>query len=157
METVSLLKAGENPYFKDFGSGRNRWGDYSATCVDPVDDLTLWSIQEYASSPANDWGTWWGRLDSQILTTPTVSTTPSVTVTQTATSTPTVTETSTVTSTATVTLTVTGSPTVTATLTATPPFLTPTITAPDIPAVQPGGMVVLLLALGAALVLVNRR
>ena len=24
------FKAGEAPYFKDFGSGENRWGDYSA-------------------------------------------------------------------------------------------------------------------------------
>ena len=25
-----------------------RWGDYSATVVDPEDDTTFWTIQEYA-------------------------------------------------------------------------------------------------------------
>jgi len=65
MESVSLMKAGEAPYFKDFGQGRNRWGDYSATCVDPVDDSALWTIQEYAALPENTWGTWWGKLASR--------------------------------------------------------------------------------------------
>ena len=68
MQPVKLLKAGEDYYFKDFGSGRNRWGDYSATCVDPANDLKFWTIQEYAmpdvGSGANDdrWGTWWGEI-----------------------------------------------------------------------------------------------
>lgn len=54
---------GETPYYKTFGGDRNRWGDYSATCVDPEDDLNLWTIQEYAASPANKWCTWWAMLD----------------------------------------------------------------------------------------------
>ena len=68
MQGVKLLKAGEDYYFKDFGSGRNRWGDYSATCVDPANDIKFWTIQEYAmpdvGSGANDdrWGTWWGEI-----------------------------------------------------------------------------------------------
>ncbi|EEF62611.1 hypothetical protein [Pedosphaera parvula] len=41
----------------------NRWGDYSATCVDPLNDITMWTLQEYAASPANAWGTWWARVD----------------------------------------------------------------------------------------------
>src|SRR5262249_11455428 len=48
MQAVATLKAGEDTYRKTFGGGRNRWGDYSATCVDPSDDQTLWTIQEYA-------------------------------------------------------------------------------------------------------------
>src|SRR5207244_1953984 len=36
------------------GSGRNRWGDYSSTVVDPADDMTMWSFQEYCSA-ANTW------------------------------------------------------------------------------------------------------
>ncbi len=28
-----------------------RWGDYSYTCVDPDDDMTMWTIQEWCSSP----------------------------------------------------------------------------------------------------------
>ncbi len=62
LRSDTVLKAGETSYFKDFGSGRNRWGDYSATQVDPVNDIDLWTIQEYAASPANTWGTWWGKL-----------------------------------------------------------------------------------------------
>ena len=34
---------------------RNRWGDYSFTDVDPNDDQTIWTIQEYADTPANNW------------------------------------------------------------------------------------------------------
>ncbi len=68
--TDVVLKSGEGPYYKTFGFGANRWGDYSATTVDPVNDTDLWTIQEYAATPvgtgANDgdgrWGTWWGQI-----------------------------------------------------------------------------------------------
>ena len=62
------LKDGEGRYVKRRDGDRNRWGDYSATTVDPSDDLTLWTIQEYARIPAGHgdesgrWGTWWGRV-----------------------------------------------------------------------------------------------
>jgi len=58
---VQTLKKGEGSYFKDYGGGRNRWGDYSVTVVDPVDDLIFWTIQEYAL-PGNRWSTWWGEV-----------------------------------------------------------------------------------------------
>jgi Putative Ig domain len=61
MESEVILKAGEAPYFKDFGTGDNRWGDFTATVVDPVDDTAMWTIQEYAGQN-NMWGTWWGEL-----------------------------------------------------------------------------------------------
>ncbi|HEY3414232.1 MAG TPA: hypothetical protein VGM51_14425 [Armatimonadota bacterium] len=32
-----------------------RWGDYGYTCVDPNDDMTMWTVQEYASA-TNKWG-----------------------------------------------------------------------------------------------------
>ncbi len=57
----TVFKAGESPYFKDFGTGDNRWGDYSNVAVDPLNDLDLWTIQEYAGT-ANNWGTWWGSI-----------------------------------------------------------------------------------------------
>lgn len=56
-------KYGENTYFKDFGAGRNRWGDYSNTVVDPTNDSTFWTIQEYAGTGANSWATWWAEVD----------------------------------------------------------------------------------------------
>ena len=31
---------------------KNRWGDYSATVVDPTDDTKLWTLQEYAEEPS---------------------------------------------------------------------------------------------------------
>jgi hypothetical protein len=35
--------------------GRNRWGDYSFTGVDPNDDQTAWTFQEYADQTPNNW------------------------------------------------------------------------------------------------------
>ena len=68
--TDVVLKSGEGPYYKTFGAGANRWGDYSATVVDPVNDSDLWTIQEYAATPVGTgttdgdgrWGTWWGHI-----------------------------------------------------------------------------------------------
>ncbi|MBK8979454.1 MAG: hypothetical protein IPM29_26440 [Planctomycetes bacterium] len=56
-----LVKAGEGPWQRLDGSGRNRWGDYSHTTVDPVDDLGFWTIQEWAGT-GNQWRTWVTRL-----------------------------------------------------------------------------------------------
>lgn len=58
----TVLKAGEATYYKTFGGGVNRWGDYTNTVVDPVNDVDIWTIQEYAATPANRWGTWWGKI-----------------------------------------------------------------------------------------------
>jgi PASTA domain len=68
MRSAVTLKDGEGPYDKTSGGARNRWGDYSASQVDPSDDLSLWTVQEYARVPsgrgddAGRWGTWWGRV-----------------------------------------------------------------------------------------------
>ena len=56
------FKAGEGAYQRLDGIGRNRWGDYSLTSVDPVDDLTFWTVQEYARTSDN-WGTWIAELE----------------------------------------------------------------------------------------------
>jgi hypothetical protein len=67
-EPVASLKEGEAPYFKILGTGtQNRWGDFSATVVDPSDDTTFWTLQEYAQTPdpvsgESRWGTWWGKF-----------------------------------------------------------------------------------------------
>lgn len=44
-----LLKAGVSDYQILDGIGRNRWGDYSATVVDPSDPLSFWTFQEFVS------------------------------------------------------------------------------------------------------------
>jgi hypothetical protein len=69
MRAPVVLKSGQGAYVKTFGGSRNRWGDYSSTQVDPLDDRSLWTIQEYAGRPvgAGDgsgrWATWWGKVD----------------------------------------------------------------------------------------------
>ncbi|HZR28650.1 MAG TPA: hypothetical protein VFA71_07705, partial [Terriglobales bacterium] len=62
------LIAGSGPYVKFFGSTINKWGFYSNTVVDPINDTDLWTIQEFASTNVGStgdfgrWGTWWGKI-----------------------------------------------------------------------------------------------
>ena len=68
LQSTTLLKSGEAPYYKVYSGTSNRWGDYSATVVDPVNDTDFWTIQEYAAPLAGGgsntarWSTWWGRV-----------------------------------------------------------------------------------------------
>ncbi len=79
MRDPLIFKEGEDCYSKDFGSGRNRWGDYSHTVVDPTNDLDFWTIQEYAALQAppvvggslSKWGTWWANVSATPTPTPT--------------------------------------------------------------------------------------
>ncbi len=43
-------RAGAGTYVRLDGIGRNRWGDYSATVLDPDDPSTFWTFQEFVSS-----------------------------------------------------------------------------------------------------------
>ena len=55
-----VIKAGEGP----FVTQANRWGDYTSTVADP-DQLSFWTIQEYAAAPLGSdgrWSTWWAHL-----------------------------------------------------------------------------------------------
>jgi len=69
MQPESVLKPGESCYYKIFTGTRNRWGDYSATVMDPTDDLRMWTLQEYAATSVGNgvfddrWGTWWGMVN----------------------------------------------------------------------------------------------
>ena len=90
MAGPSVLKAGEGCYLKTFGGRVNRWGDYSASSIDPTDDLTFWTVQEYATipSPATScadnsgrWGTWWGMSAATTTTTSSTTSTSSTTTT----------------------------------------------------------------------------
>jgi hypothetical protein len=72
MRDPVIYKAGQDCYSKVKGSGRNRWGDFSHTVVDPTNDCSFWTIQEYAKAQApptvdgsnSKWGTWWARVDA---------------------------------------------------------------------------------------------
>jgi hypothetical protein len=100
MRDPVIFKEGEDYYSKSFSQpdpeqGRNRWGDFSNTVVDPSNDLDLWTIQEYAgmrtvadglrTTNASRWSTWWARVadvgSPPPLPTPTPSPTPTPTPT----------------------------------------------------------------------------
>jgi uncharacterized protein (TIGR03437 family) len=81
LEPDVLFQAGQSSYVATgTKSGSNRWGDFSRTWTDPVDDLTFWTIQEYAVVPSEgrsgQWGTWWTRVtapSSTVLQPPTLT------------------------------------------------------------------------------------
>ncbi len=62
MGATTTLQAGQGPYQILDGSNRNRWGDYSYTSLDPNDDMSIWTIQEFALTGPNRWGTWIAKL-----------------------------------------------------------------------------------------------
>ncbi len=70
MQDPVVYQDGLDYYEKDFGGGRYRWGDYSHTVIDPLDDASFWTIQEYAKLRAaptvggsdSKWGTWWAKV-----------------------------------------------------------------------------------------------
>ena len=55
-------------------TGSNRWGDFSRTWTDPLDDLTFWTIQEYPVVPCcgvnGQFATWWERIQAPSVTQP---------------------------------------------------------------------------------------
>ncbi|MES2775905.1 MAG: T9SS type A sorting domain-containing protein [Bacteroidota bacterium] len=67
MDNEVVFKQGLGSYYKDFGGGRNRYGDYAVGALDPVDG-SLWTLNHYAAartSTADDgsrWGTWWAQV-----------------------------------------------------------------------------------------------
>lgn len=63
MRPMHIYRHGQASYFQNFGGSQNRWGDYSNTCVDPVNNVDFWTIQESVpASPANYWDTWWANV-----------------------------------------------------------------------------------------------
>jgi MYXO-CTERM domain-containing protein len=51
-----LLKGGANTYDLKYTGTVNRWGDYSATTIDPNNPKEFWTVQEWASG-TNIWST----------------------------------------------------------------------------------------------------
>jgi hypothetical protein len=65
LRNPAVLKDGQASYYKTNGGTRNKWGDFSSTVVDSLNDSDFWTIQEYAATPSGGvdrWGTWWGRV-----------------------------------------------------------------------------------------------
>ncbi len=66
-EKPQILALGQGRYYVDYNSGRNRWGDYSATVVDPQYQCAFWTFQEFVAQgapamfnvgPGNQGGIW---------------------------------------------------------------------------------------------------
>jgi Secretion system C-terminal sorting domain len=56
MQTPVLATASTSVYAPPSDPGPSRrWGDYSQTVVDPDDDMTMWTFQEYTNN-TNSWG-----------------------------------------------------------------------------------------------------
>lgn len=51
-----LIEKGKASYIVDYGSGRNRWGDYLGIAVDPVDMESIWMLTQFAPAK-NTWST----------------------------------------------------------------------------------------------------
>jgi len=54
-QAFTLAQSSTTAYNLIAGDGRIRWGDYSQTVVDPNDDQTMWTFQEYCDA-TNSWG-----------------------------------------------------------------------------------------------------
>ncbi|MFN8587164.1 MAG: T9SS type A sorting domain-containing protein [Candidatus Eisenbacteria bacterium] len=64
LQTPVLLSASStayNPASDPGGASGRRWGDYSFTSLDPLDDMTMWTIQEFCDA-TNSYGVRVSRL-----------------------------------------------------------------------------------------------
>ena len=55
LSAPAILKSGDTAYAID------RWGDYTTTLVDPVDDTSFWTVQIYPVQQ-NSWALWWSYI-----------------------------------------------------------------------------------------------
>jgi|GEM_PF-1683316 len=70
--TQTLTLAQSSTFTYSLQGGTQRWGDYSQTDVDPHDDMTMWTFQEYCNS-ANSWGVRAIQLKAPLPATPSSS------------------------------------------------------------------------------------
>lgn len=68
--------ANYNPPSDPGGASGRRWGDFSFTVVDPLDDMTVWSVQEY-NQALNSYAVRVGRMNAPPPATPTTTNFPS--------------------------------------------------------------------------------
>lgn len=54
MQALTTVQTSSTSYNIGLQNGAYRWGDYSATNVDPTDGMTMWSFQEYCNAN-NSW------------------------------------------------------------------------------------------------------
>jgi hypothetical protein len=73
--SFGTTSANYNPASDPGGTSGRRWGDYSYTALDPLDDMTVWTIQEY-NQALNSYAVRVGHLQAPPPATPTCSGTP---------------------------------------------------------------------------------
>jgi hypothetical protein len=71
-QAFDITQSSSSPYDVQSGSQPQRWGDYSQTVVDPTDNQTFWTFQEYANDP-DSWGVRVIELEAPPPATPTAS------------------------------------------------------------------------------------
>ena len=57
---VYVYRHGQSTYFKNYGGPRDRWGDYSQSCLD-TNFNDFWTVQETVAS-TNTYDTWWAYV-----------------------------------------------------------------------------------------------
>lgn len=60
VSSEGLAKAGEGAV-----TNSERWGDYTATVTDPLDENAFWTVQLYAGN--DRWITWWSKVQSNLV------------------------------------------------------------------------------------------
>ena len=79
-QPIHVTRAGEDSYVGVLIPSGNRWGDYSTTVVDPSDDRSFWTLQQFAApnvgggDAGSRWGTWWALKGRAAAGAPVVST-----------------------------------------------------------------------------------
>ena len=71
IQATTLMQSSSTAYNIE-GGGVQRWGDYSQTVVDPADDMTIWTFQEYCNAN-NSWGVRAIQLKAPLPATPSAS------------------------------------------------------------------------------------
>lgn len=66
LEQAQLLRAGSDVYYRTFGGGDNRWGDFSSMSVDPLNSGAFWVFNEYAMARGDSIRGETGRWATQI-------------------------------------------------------------------------------------------
>ena len=71
IRTPHVFRHGLLPYYQTLGGPKDRWGDYSATCVDPLNNIDFWTVQEcvpsYSGGISNSiWDTWWAQIKTPV-------------------------------------------------------------------------------------------
>ncbi len=80
LQTYTLAQSSSTNYNVEANNSQ-RWGDYTLTVVDPNDDMTMWTFQEYCNA-SNSWGLRAIQLIAPPPATPASSSPPSIAVGQ---------------------------------------------------------------------------